>query len=119
MHEVRRENDACSHRARQARLRSARVRMHEVQQCRPVHRGIRDVFAVGTGRQGQLGRVIWPPRFQSIGAAIAILSKQSLGKAAFLLIVEALVKRLGGICELLAVVGPLDLIICALAHVVD
>jgi hypothetical protein len=32
MHEVRRENGACSHRTSQAGLRSAHIRVHKVQQ---------------------------------------------------------------------------------------
>jgi hypothetical protein len=65
MHEVRRENGACSHRTSQAGPRSAHIRVHKVQQRRPVHRGIRCIFAVVAGRQGQLGLLSsapWSPR---------------------------------------------------------
>jgi hypothetical protein len=58
MHEVWCENGACSRRTSQAGLRSAHIRVHKVQQRRSVHRGIRSIFAVVAGRQGQLGHPV-------------------------------------------------------------
>jgi len=62
MHEVWCENGACSRRTSQAGLRSAHIRVHKVQQRRSVHRGIRSIFAVVAGRQGQLGHSRSAPR---------------------------------------------------------
>jgi len=62
MHEVWRENGDCSHRASQAGLRSAHIRVHKVQQRRSVHRGMRSIFAVVAGRQGELGHRSSAPR---------------------------------------------------------
>src|SRR5664279_6121495 len=48
-----------------------------------------------------------------------IPAKKCLGKPALLLVIQAAVKRLGGICELLPRIGSVDLLISILAHFVD
>jgi hypothetical protein len=55
----------------------------------------------------------------SIGAAITIPAEKCLGKAMLLLVVEAAVKRLGGVCELLPRIRFVDLPVSILTHFVD
>jgi hypothetical protein len=56
------------------------------------------------GKSSRSGRIA----VRSIVAAIVVPA---------LLVVETAIKRLGGVCELLACVGPVDLLVGFLAHV--